>query len=195
MRSPRELWKAYRTDRFAGEKLGLSVDLSCMDIAPEWLTSMGDRVARAYEEIARANVLERVTVQAPQRNTATRTARRPQSPLGAPASAPAPPTRTEQNQLAARSRRLGDAYLASYQYPKAAEAFERALTLREDPTLHAKLAFIYGRMLHDAEKAQLHAALASSTGQDPTVTALGSVAQAQGLPRKGWQLLWNWLTQ
>jgi len=97
--------------------------------------------------------------------------------------------------LAERSRRLGDAYLAAYQYPQAVEAFEHALTFEENPTVHAKLAFIYSRILHNPDKAQPHVALAASNRQDPTVTALGSMANAEGLPRRGWRLLWAWLTQ
>jgi len=148
-------------------------------------------LSRAYEQMAQ---VWRQDQQEPRRKSRGITAR---DAHGSEASShpPPAPSAAENNRLAQRYRSLGDAYLAAYQYPKAADAFERALTLREDATLHAKLAFIYGRMLHDADKARLHTALASSAGADPTVTALGAVAQAQGLPRKSWRLLWAWLTQ
>ena len=95
---------------------------------------------------------------------------------------------------ALRYRRLGDLYLATYQYPKAAQAYERALTLKESPDVHTQLAFLYSRLLHDPARAQRHVA-ASAVYQDPTSTSLGVTPGAQGLPRKGWRLLWSWLTQ
>lgn len=95
---------------------------------------------------------------------------------------------------AKRYRRLGDLYLATYQYPKAAQAYEHALTLKEAPDMHTRLAFLYSRLLHNPEKAQRHAA-ASAAYQDPASTSLGVTPGAQGLPRKGWRLLWSWLTQ
>lgn len=95
---------------------------------------------------------------------------------------------------AQRYRRLGDAYLAAYQYPKAANAYEQALALREAPDLHTRLAFLYSRLLHNPTQAQRHLAAASPTN-DPSSTTLGVTPGAQGLPRTGWRLLWSWLTQ
>lgn len=105
----------------------------------------------------------------------------------------AAPTAAEHQQSAARYRRLGDTYLAMYQYPKAAEAYEQALRFKDDPDTHTKLAFLYSRLLHNPEQAQRH--LAAAPARDPSSTTLGVTPGAQGLPRKGWRLLWNWLTQ
>ena len=104
-----------------------------------------------------------------------------------------PPAPSDVHRSAQRYRRLGDAYLATYQYPNAADAYEQALTFRDDPDTHARLAFLYSRLLHNPEKAQRHTAAA--VARDPTSTTLGATAGAQGLPRKGWRLLWAWLTQ
>jgi len=105
----------------------------------------------------------------------------------------APPPRADPGQLAARFRKLGESYVAIEDYPKAAETFERSLVLRDDPAVHARLAFLYGRMLHDPQKAQLHASLARF--HPPTAGTIGAPASAHGLPRKGWRLVWDWLTQ
>ena len=101
---------------------------------------------------------------------------------------------TDDGRLAQRYRRLGDVYLATYQYPRAAQAYERALTLKEAPDMHTRLAFLYSRLLHNPEKAQRHAAAAAAY-QDPASTTLNATPGAQGLPRKSWQLLWSWLKQ
>lgn len=97
-------------------------------------------------------------------------------------------------QAARLYRNLGESYLATTQYPKAAEAFEQSLQWEENPTVHGKLAFLYSRFIHNREKAEYHAARAPA-GQPSAVTALGSTAKEQGYPRSGWQLIWQWLTQ
>jgi tetratricopeptide (TPR) repeat protein len=106
---------------------------------------------------------------------------------------PQPPAPSDVHRSALRYRQLGDAYLAAYQYPKAAEAYEQALTVKDDPDTHTRLAFLYSRLLHDPRKAQRHTAAASD--RDPTSTTLGVTAGAQGLPRKNWRLIWHWLTK
>lgn len=103
------------------------------------------------------------------------------------------PSAAERQRTAARYRRLGDAYLAASQYPKAAEAYEQSLTIRDDPDTHTKLAFLYSRLLHNPTQAQRH--LAHGRAQDASSTTLAVTPGAQGLPRKSWRLLWSWLTQ
>ena len=101
--------------------------------------------------------------------------------------------RLNDQELARLYRTRGEAHLATHQYPKAAAAFEQSLVLEDDPSVHVKLAFIYSRFLHDAEKAQRHTLKTPSA--DPSVTALGGFARANGLPRKSRKLVWQWLTQ
>ncbi len=103
-----------------------------------------------------------------------------------------PQRQHEAEQLAARYRHLGQWCMAAYQYPRAAQAFERSLTYQDSREIHATLAFLYSRLLPDEEKAAYHAALApqgvsAQAAMDPTT-------QTHGLPRKDRSLLWHWLT-
>ncbi len=104
------------------------------------------------------------------------------------------PTGLNSQQAARLYRNLGESYLATTQYPKSAEAFERSLQWEDNPAVHGKLAFLYSRFVHNREKAAYHAARAPA-GRPLVVTALGSTAKEQGYPRSGWQLIWQWLTQ
>lgn len=116
-----------------------------------------------------------------------------------PASASAPISKEQEKQqmreaeaLSKRYRHLGEFCMAAYQYPRAAEALEKSLSYKDDPQVHATLAFLYGRLLLDPEKAALHAAFAP----DGAVTAenvLSKTTQASGMPRRDRDLVWRWL--
>ncbi len=97
------------------------------------------------------------------------------------------------HQQALRYRQLGELHLAHYQYPKAAEAFERSLRHEDHPMVHAKLAFIYSRFIPNQQKWAHHAAHAPPGY--PAQLALESTASVQGLPRSSSKLLWRWLTE
>lgn len=103
------------------------------------------------------------------------------------------PTYPNARQLATLYNELGNSYLATYQYARAADALERSLTFQDDPETHNRLAFLYSRLLHNRQKAEQHLAKASSS--DPATGTLGGAASAYGLPRSDWQMLWQWLTQ
>jgi len=105
-----------------------------------------------------------------------------------------PPTSAEDaRQQALRYRQFGERYLATYQYPKAAKAFERSLTYRDDPLVHAKLAFLYSRLVPNQQKWAYHAAHAPPGY--PAQLALDGTAGTQGLPRSSRRLFWDWLTK
>jgi len=93
--------------------------------------------------------------------------------------------------LASQYKEVGEGYLRIGDYARAAEAFEQSLQLREDPELHTHLAFLYSRFLHQGDLARQH------TAQSPTLPSLqpGDASRAQHMPRSGWQLLRDWLTQ
>lgn len=101
-------------------------------------------------------------------------------------------SRRDRMRSAARLRALGEMYLATHQYAQAAQAFEESLTYQDHPGVHSRLVFIYGRMLHDPEKARIHTALAPAKG-DPTTSTMMATPNAYALPRKQSRLLWNWL--
>lgn len=109
---------------------------------------------------------------------------------------PAPNARVssvQQRKAADLQRQLGDIYVAAYQFDKAAQAFEQSLALHDDPNVHAQLAFIYNRFLHNEERANRHVALA--LGVEPATRALDPMAHQQGLPRRDERLVWKWLIQ
>lgn len=85
---------------------------------------------------------------------------------------------------------LGESYFTSRQYLEAAEAFETSLHYEDHPAIHAKLVFIYGRMLHDEAKAAAHRVKAGSI--DPVRAGLTNYAKAHGLPRKSFRLVRRW---
>ena len=95
-------------------------------------------------------------------------------------------------QLATRYRHLGEFCLAAYQYPRAADAFEKSLSYKDDPDVHASLAFIYGRLLLDPDKAALHTAFASE-GKINAEHAFEPVNKSSGMPRRTRDLVWRWL--
>lgn len=97
-------------------------------------------------------------------------------------------------ELAKRYRHIGEFCLAAYQYPRAADAFERSLTYKDDPKVHATLAFLYGRLLPNPEKAAWHADRAPS-GAITAQAVLDPTTQAEGFPRKTHKLVWRWLTR
>lgn len=109
------------------------------------------------------------------------------------AAAPSPQAKKEAAMLAARFRRMGEFCMASYQYPQAAEAFERSLAYKDDPAVHTALAFLYGRLWPNPDKAGKHAAFASPGYAAKQV--LDPTTKAQGLPRKTRHLVWDWLTR
>lgn len=141
------------------------------------------KLSRAYEQLAQASP-------SPQRQSAK-------------GSSPASPSandalhrlqQAEARRNAAVQRKLGEAYFAIRQYDKASAALEESLRWRDDPAVHAKLAFLYTRMLSDRERAARHAAAAKS--RSGGLTSFGSsYADAQGLPRSSRRLTWRWLTQ
>ena len=94
--------------------------------------------------------------------------------------------------LAALYRKLGESYLAIHAYQQAAEALEQSLALHDDPAVHEQLAVIYGRFLHDHEKAALHQTSKMPADED-VGSALRGSAKAAGLPRKHRNLVWDWL--
>ena len=114
---------------------------------------------------------------------------------GAPISRPEAKQRQRQaEELAKRYQHIGEFCLAAYQYPRAADAFERSLTYKDNPKVHATLAFLYGRLWPNPEKAAWHADRAPSdamTAQD----VLDPTTTAQGFPRKTRKLVWRWLTR
>ena len=154
-------------------------------LSPAEVQQLTQAVARAQAEASRRReqlaMLSRAYEQAVQ------------APSPKAAKGPQPPSSSEAQRSASRYRRLGDSYLAAYQYPKAAGAYEQALRFKDDPDTHTKLAFLYSRLLHNPAQAQRH--LAQAATRDPTSTTLRVTPGAQGLPRKSWQLLWSWLTQ
>lgn len=89
-------------------------------------------------------------------------------------------------------RELGEASMVLHKYDRAAEALQQSLTFLDDPEVHAQLALLYGRFLHNPRLARLHAAQAQGAS---TLVAAPSAASAHGLPRKGSGLLWQWLVQ
>lgn len=99
--------------------------------------------------------------------------------------------RTHEDQMAARYKELGEGYLRIRDYARAAEAFETSLALRDDPALHSQLALLYSRFLHHADRAKRHTA---QSREVPSIRP-GDSARAQRLPRSGWSLLRDWLTQ
>lgn len=125
----------------------------------------------------------------------------PAAAAAKPASADLPPvvvpdprvSEAHRRKQADLQRQLGDIYLAAYQFDKAAQAFEQSLALHDDPNVHAQLAFIYNRFLHDEERANRHVALA--IGVEPATRALDPMAHQQGLPRRDERLVWKWLIQ
>jgi chromosome segregation ATPase len=116
----------------------------------------------------------------------------PAPALVAQPAAPSAPA-THQRKAADLQRQLGDIYVAAYQFDKAAEAFEQSLTLYDDPNVHAQLAFLYNRFLHNQDLANRHVALA--IGVDSSTRALNPMAQQHGLPRRDERLVWEWLIQ
>ncbi len=103
----------------------------------------------------------------------------------------AEPTARAQNpkQLAIIHRELGEAYFALHNYPKAAEELEQSLTFQDDQQIHAQLALLYGRFVHNQKLASLHASKSSS---EALMTATSPTARASGLPRKSKSLVWEW---
>lgn len=95
-------------------------------------------------------------------------------------------------ELAALYRELGVLYLATHQYPKAAEALEESLAIEDMKAVHAKLAFIYERLLANPDQATYHARMAHPLR--PGGVVLGAKAEAYGLPRNDRRLVWQWLT-
>lgn len=98
----------------------------------------------------------------------------------------------ENPNLAARYRTLAASYAGAYQYAEAVRLYERSLAYEDDPGVHTQLAFIYGRVLHDSERAAWHGARADA--RDPVRAGLSPMASQRGLPRSDWRLLWRWLT-
>ncbi len=86
---------------------------------------------------------------------------------------------------------LGESYFVAHQYLEAAEAFETSLHYEDHPAIHAKLVFIYGRMLHDETRAAAHRVEAGSI--DPVRAGLTNYAKTYGLPRKSFRLVRRWL--
>src|SRR5258706_94269 len=60
MKTSHELWEEYRRRLCVAEGIGLTVDVSRMDLGDEFLVGMVDRVARAHDEMARIERGERV---------------------------------------------------------------------------------------------------------------------------------------
>jgi predicted nucleic acid-binding Zn-ribbon protein len=148
--------------------------------------------ADAYEELmARSDEMERQLVailQAPPSGKGARAVAAVQPPVGSQPLRPA----TAQH-LAKLHRRLGESYVATYQYPKAARAFEQSLTYKDDAVVHAKLAFIYTRLLPNVELAERHLALAAPGY--PAKIALDDAARASDLPRSNLKMVMKWLTE
>ena len=97
-------------------------------------------------------------------------------------------------ELAKRYQHIGEFCLAAYQYPRAADAFERSLTYKDDPKVHATLAFLYGRLWPNPEKASWHADRAPE-GAITAQAVLDPTTKAEGFPRKTHKLVWRWLTR
>ncbi len=160
----------------------------------EEMTTLTETLAQREEEQHRLRALLSDVSQAYERLTQQVHTEEQQA-----AQAPALPMRPGMGRIPVESQELawlywslGEEYLVNHQYPSAAEAFERSLAIEDDPTLHAKLAYIYGRLLHDVKKAQYHEALAPSV--DPARAGLYHFAAAQGYPRKSSRLVWRWLS-
>jgi len=143
-------------------------------------------LSRAYEQVAKtqqvaANALPAESVEAT----------REQTPVKAPTEVIRPHT-PDRNELAQRYREAGDHHLANQSYRKAAAAFERSLAFEDDPTVHTKLEFLYTRLVPDLQRARRHATLASADRHP--FSGLSGTSGAQGLPRSGRRLLWDWLS-
>ncbi len=98
----------------------------------------------------------------------------------------------EAGRLAKRYRHLGEFCMAAYQYPRAADAFEKSLSYKDDPQVHATLAFLYGRLWLDPEKAALHAAFAPD-GKVNAENAFAEANRSSGMPRRSRDVVWRWL--
>jgi len=152
----------------------------------ERLHALLEEGADAYEELlTRSNELETKVVLALQGKPGQH---KPAGPDGTPSLTPATAAH-----LAKLHRRLGESYVAVYQYPKAAKAFEQSLTFQDDAVVHAKLAFMYTRLLPNADLAERHLALAAP-GYPAKIT-LDDTGRASDLPRNNWKLVWKWLTE
>lgn len=140
-------------------------------------------LSHAYEALATSTEDLRTQVaQQPARKGSSRTA--------APSRAASPGL--DFRRSARLYRDLGEAHLAMRQYDKAASAFEESLRWQDDPDIHARLEFIYTRLLPNQEKAVYHAARAP-TGETE-LTPLDSIASVHGYPRDDRRLVWQWLT-
>ena len=96
----------------------------------------------------------------------------------------------EDQRLADFYRQLGYTYADVGQYPKAAQAFERSLDFRDDPSTHRTLVLLYDRALAQPALAKDHVIKAGHAIDLTTVPA-----QPSGLPRKTWPLLFEWLAK
>lgn len=147
--------------------------------------------ADAYEDLlARSNALETQLAMALQDQ---RPGKRKTAAAAGPPQGATPLTPATAAHLAKLHRRLGESYVATYQYPRAAKAFEQSLTYKDDAVVHAKLAFIYTRLLPNIDLAERHLALAAPGY--PAKIALDDTARASDLPRNNWKLVWQWLTE
>lgn len=102
-------------------------------------------------------------------------------------------SKRQAKELARRYRHLGEFCLAAYQYPQAADAYEKSLSYKDDPKVHASLVFIYSRLMIDPEKAALHAAFASEDRANAE-HAFKKANTLSGMPRKTHRVVWDWLT-
>jgi glucose-6-phosphate isomerase len=60
MKSARELWVEFQERLCVADAIGLTIDVSRMDIPSEWLAKMADKVAAAHAEMARVERGEKV---------------------------------------------------------------------------------------------------------------------------------------
>jgi len=147
-------------------------------------------LSHAYERLARVPGAESEELTLPALADRAPAVAHEQTPVSAAAETVRPRTPGGE-QLARHYRDLGESYLATEQYRKAAEAFERSLLYHDDPDVHTRLEFIYTRLLPSPQQARRHALLASPDRH--SLSGLQGSANAQGLPRSGWQFLWDWL--
>ena len=161
-------------------------------ITPEELRQLAGTIAAQREEHARLQGRVEKLSQAYEQLARTGS---PTQQAEVAVGQPTSPARSSPEEIrsARLYRDLGDAYLATTRYAEAAGMFEQSLTLKEDPEVHSRLAFLYGRLLHDPVRAARHAA--RSSNHDDVTAGLAAASRADGLPRKNTRLVWRWLTQ
>lgn len=151
-------------------------------------------LSRAYEAVAQQGPGQAAAPPVPAVRPAPAAKAPPASAADAIAEADVAQELDERQRLADRYRELGTTYLASHRYPEAVQAFEESLRYLDDPTVHTRLAFIYGRLLSNPEKSAYHLAQ-SPHGVDPATSTLRSASEGSGVPRSHRKLFWDWLVK